>query len=331
MAQPTRSDVHVNRPLTNISVAYIQKAQDFVADKVFPICPVQKQSDRYFVYTKDWWFRTRAERRAPSTESAGGGFGLNNTPTYFADVWAVHMDVDDQTRTNEDDPVNLDRDATLFVTQQLLLRREIQFMSKYMQAGVWQGYVVAGAPVDANPANAPFKGQWDVSTSNPMYDVDYLKQAIKSQTGYLPNTLVVANDVFFALRNNPSVLDRIKYTQRGIVSEELLAALFGVEKFLVASAVINSAQEGQAFAGGYLINNSFLLCYANPAPSILQPSAGYIFSWQGLFGAGAQGNRIKTFRMEELESDRIEGEMAFDMKQVSLDLGVYGTNVLANP
>ncbi len=327
MPQPTRSDVHVNRPLTNVSIAYIQRAQDFIADKVFPIVPVMKQRDRYFVYTKDWWFRAGATKRAPSSESAGGGFHVDNTPTYYCDVWAWHDDVDDQTRANADEPVDLDRDATLFVTQVLLLRREIQFTVKFMASGIWQGYKVAGTATDFQP-NVNGKGYWDSSSSNPMADVDFLKQQIKSQTGFLPNTLTVADDVFFGLRNNAAVLDRIKYTQRGIVSEELLAALFGVEKFLVASAVQNTSQEGQTGAFGFLVQNSFLLVYSNPAPSILQPSAGYIFSWQGLFGAGAQGNRIKTFRMEHLESDRIEGEMAFDMHQVGLDLGVYGYNVL---
>lgn len=334
MPQPNRSEVHVNRPLTNISIAYIQRAQDFIADKVFPIVPVMKQSDRYFVYTKDYWFRTGAAKRAPATESAGGGFEINNTPTYFCDVWAWHQDVADQTRTNADTPVDLDRDATLFVTQNLLLRREIQFMQYYMTTGIWQGYKVSGTATDFQP-NVAGQGYWNSSTSNPMQDVDFLKNQIKSQTGFLPNTLVVADDVFFALRNNASILDRIKYTQRGIVSEELLAALFGVEKFLVASAVINSAQEGPSGSVpvggtfGFVVSNSFLLVYANPAPSILQPSGGYIFSWQGLFGAGAQGNRIKVFRMEHLEADRIEGEMAFDMHQVGLDLGAYGYNVLS--
>lgn len=338
MPQPTRSDVHVNRPLTNVSIAYIQRNQDFVADKVFPIVPVMKQSDRYFVYTKDFWFRTQAEKRAPATESAGTGFHVDNTPTYFADVWSVHQDVDDQTRANADEPLDLDRDATLFVTQQLLLRREIAWTQKFMAINTWQGYKPGGSAADANiSSGAPFDGQWDTTNSNPMSDIDFLKQQIKSQTGMLPNCLVVADDVFFALRNNAAVLDRIKYTQRGIVSEELLAALFGVEKFLVASAVLNTAQEGATGSNpaggsfGFLVKNQFLLVYANPAPSILQPSAGYIFSWQGLFGAGAQGNRIKTFRMEQLEADRIEGEMAFDMHQVGLDLGVLGVSVLANP
>lgn len=333
MPQPTKSDVHVNRPLTMISIAYIQRAQDFIADKVFPIVPVQKQSDRYFIYDKSYWFTTQAQKRAPSTESAGSGFSLDNTPTYFCDVWAVHKDIDDQTVANADQPVDLQRDATLFVTQQMLLRREIQFAYKYMTTGIWTGYLVTGTPTDFQP-NANGKGYWDNTSSNPMADVDYLKQAVKSQTGFLPNTLVVANNVFFALRNNTSVLDRIKYTQRGIVSEELLASLFGVEKFLVASVVQNTANETEPPANGtfgYLLSNNFLLVYSNPAPSILQPTGGYIFSWQGLFGAGAQGNRIMQFRMEQLKSDRVEGEMSFDMKLVGSDLGVYGYNVLQFP
>lgn len=319
-----------------MSIAYIQRSQDFIADKVFPVVPVMKQADRYFVYTKDYWFRTQAQKRAPASESAGGGFKVDNTPTYFCDVFAVHQDIDDQTRANADQPLDLDRDSTLFVTQQMMLRREISFTTKYMALGIWQGFIVSGSPVDYQP-NVNGNGYWDSSSSNPMADVDAIKRAVKSQTGFRPQTLVVADDVFTALRNNASVLDRIKYTQRGIVSEELLAMLFGVEKFLVADAVLNSAQEGPAGsnpAGGsfdFLVKNIALLVYANPAPSIMQPSGGYIFSWQGLFGAGAQGNRIKTFRMEHLEADRVEGEMSYDMKLVGADLGVLIKNVVQVP
>lgn len=318
MPQPTRSDVHVNRPLTNISIAYIQKAADFVADKVFPIVPVMKQSDLYFSYDKSYWFSTQSAKRGPATESAGSGYKVDASNSYFCDVWAVHKDVDDQTRTNADQPLDLDRDATLWVTQQNLLRREVVFMSRYIAASTWTG------ASDFTPST-----KWNVSGSDPMNDVDTKKQQIKSKTGFLPNTLVVAADVFFALRNNAAILDRIKYTQRGIVSEELLASLFGVDKFLVASAVLNSAAEGVAASNAYLIAGKALLVYANPAPSILQPSGGYTFSWNGLFGAGAYGNRIKTFRMEELAADRVEGEMAFDMKLVGADLGCYFYSLLS--
>lgn len=318
MSQPTRSDVHVNRPLTNISIAYIQKASDMVADKVFPIVPVMKQGDRYFVYDKEYWFRTGAQKRAPGTETAGTGFHVDNTPSYFADVWGVHQDVDDQTRTNADQPLNLDRDATLFVTQQLLLRRELQFFTQYFKTSTWTG------AADFTPTT-----KWDVAGSDPMKDVDAKKTEVKSKTGFTPNTLVVADDVFYALRNNAAVLDRIKYTEKGIVTEALLAALFGVEKFLVASAVINTAAQGAAVAMQFIATKMCLLVYANPAPSLMQPSGGYIFSWQGMFGGGVQGNRIKSYRMEELASDRIEGEMAFDMKIVGADLGCLFTAVVS--
>ena len=65
MAQPTPSDVHVDAILTNISVAYIQDQNYFIANKVFPSIPVEKQSDKYFKYTKGDWFRDEAAVRAP--------------------------------------------------------------------------------------------------------------------------------------------------------------------------------------------------------------------------------------------------------------------------
>ena len=57
MPNPTISSVHTNRPLTNISIAWRQAATDFVADRVFPIIPVQKQSDLYYVYDRSYWYR----------------------------------------------------------------------------------------------------------------------------------------------------------------------------------------------------------------------------------------------------------------------------------
>lgn len=55
------------------------------------------------------------------------------------------------------------------------------------------------------------------------------------------------------------------------------------------------------------------------------PSAGYIFSWAGLLGAGAYGNRIMRIPVPLLGAgtERVEGEMAFDQKIVAADLGVF--------
>ena len=71
MPNPGRNSTHIDRALTNISVAYMQSADTFIADKVFPMIPVQKQSDTYFEYDKESFFRDDARERAKGTESAG--------------------------------------------------------------------------------------------------------------------------------------------------------------------------------------------------------------------------------------------------------------------
>jgi hypothetical protein len=47
MASPTLKDLHVNSVLTNISIAYRNDA--YIADRVFPMVNVGKQSDIYAV------------------------------------------------------------------------------------------------------------------------------------------------------------------------------------------------------------------------------------------------------------------------------------------
>ena len=319
------SDLHVNQLLTNISVAYIQRRDDFVADRVFPIIPVQKQSDRYLVYVKGDWFRAEARERAPATESAGAYFRVDNTPTYAATVHAVHMDIDDMLRANADDPLDLDRDATQWVTQQLLLRREKVWASRYFTAGVW-GTDLTG--VSAAPAAGQFL-QWDQANSTPIDIITDQIVAVTERTGYRPNVLVLGPRVYNALRNHPQILDRVKYTQRATVTADLLASLLDVERVLIAWATENTAPEGAADNFQYVFGKHALLVYAAPNPSILQPSGGYIFAWTGYAGATAYGTRIKRFRMEHLAADRIEGEIAFDAKLVAADLGVFFQNAVA--
>ena len=81
--QPSRSDVHVNRPLTNISIAFLQNAENFIANRVFPNIPVSKKSDVFFTYDRGEFNRDEMEERAPATESAGGTYKIGND-TYFA-------------------------------------------------------------------------------------------------------------------------------------------------------------------------------------------------------------------------------------------------------
>ena len=323
-----RSDVHVNRPLGSIAVAILQDASEYIADKLFPVVSVQKQSDRYIVYNRDYWFRTGAAKRAPATESAGGGFHIDNTPTYFCDRWAYHIDIDDDLRVNADDPIDVDRDGTEFITRNILLRREKLFNARYMAPGVWGGLMTTNSTGVIAPEDFTPTVKWTDANSNPMQDISKLLVNIKRNTGIRANTMVVTHDVNEALKQHPMVLSRLTYDNLKVVTEDLLARLFNVDRYLVASAVENTSQEGQVGQYNFIAENKFLLTYAAPAPGILKPSAGYIFSWAGRYGNSAFGTRVSTYRMDMLQADRLEIEACFDMHQVSPELGILGTQLV---
>ena len=328
---PTQSDLHVNQPLTNVSVAYVQKADAFIATKVFPIVNVQKQSDLYWTYSKSDWRRTDVKRRAPSTETPGIGWNVS-TDSYFAHVYGVHKDIDDQLRANADSVFRLDADATAFVTNQLLLKRDIDWNATYFRTGVW-GQDYTG--VAATPGTDEFL-QWNLATSDPIVQLAGLQIDFVRDTGFKANTLVIGANVLKSLKNHPGIIDRIKYTQKGIVSTDLIATLFDVERILVSYATVASgpnvpdmdAQDAAATYDFISNPNSALLCYTPSSPSLMQPAAGYTFTWNGYLGGNSQGVRMKRFRMEPIASDRIEGEMTYDMRVISPDVGVFLSNVV---
>ena len=310
MPQPTSSQVHVDAILTNISVAYLQQQSNFVASRVFPVVPVEKQSDKFFKYTKNDWFRDEAQRRGDATESAGGGYNLT-TDSYRADVYAFHKDIGDQTRANADAPINVDREAAEFVTSRLLLKMETEFVSSYFTSGVWA--------TDSTPSNL-----WsNYSTSDPISDVETGKRTVLSTTGFEPNTLVLGYDVFTKLKNHPDLVDRIKYTSSNVITADMMARMFEVDRVLVAKAVKATNNEGASGTYDFTHGKHALLCYSAPSPGLLQPSAGYVMSWTGV--SGGIGTTIGTsrIRMDSLRADRVESEIAFDMKVVASDLGYF--------
>jgi hypothetical protein len=325
MPQPSINDVHIDAILTNISVAYLQKQDNFIADKVFPVIPVDKKSNKYFVYTKNDWFRDEAQRRADATESAGSGFSLT-TATYNTDVFAFHKDVGDQTVANSDAPLNPLREAAEFVTQRLLLRRELQFVTDFFTTGVW-GSDVTG--VSGSPSTGQTRQWSDYTNSDPINDIEAAKSQILSTTGIEANTLVLGYEVFRQLKNHPDLVDRIKYTSSQTITTDMLAAMFDIPRVMVAKAVKATNNEGATGAYGFAYGKGALLCNVATNPGVLTPSAGYQFSWTGVSGGLGANIGTSSFRMESLKATRVEAEMAFDNKVVASDLGYFWTTIVA--
>jgi hypothetical protein len=312
MAQPTKSQTHIDAPLTNISVALMQSPSNFIADRVFPSVGVDKQSNKYFIFTPADFQRDQMRRRGAGEESAGTGYSLS-TDTYYCDVFALHKDISDYDRANTDDPLNQDGAAAKLLAHAALLRKEKEFVDTFLTTGVWG--------TSATPSV-----QWsDQMGSDPLGDVETAKATILSGTGLEANTIVLGYNVFKALKNHPDLVDRIKYTSERSVTEDVLARLFGVDQVLVAKAVMDSGAEGKSASSvNFVAGNHALICRVEPNAGLEMATAGITFSWKGVNGGmNNLGVVTRKIRIEERLSDRIEIEAAFDMRVLATSLGYF--------
>ena len=326
MPLPTPSDVHVDQVLSNISLAYLQDQAAFVADRVFPVVEVPKQSDRYYTYDRGYFNRDDMAERAPGTESAGTAFSLDNTPTYYCREYALHQDIPDQVVANADSVLNPMADAAKLLTQKALIKRERLFAANYLTTGVW-GTDITG--VSSGPTG-PQILQWNDASSDPISDLRHLGTVMLESTGYRPNTLVLGRKTYDALLDNAALIDRIKYGQTAgaaaSVNLNLLAQLFEVDRVLVSQAIVNSANEGAANSHAFIAGKHALLAHVAPSPGLMTPSAGYTFAWTGM---GGMFQTVRTFRMEHLKAERIELETTLDQHQVAADLGLFVNGAVA--
>lgn len=312
MPQPTQSQVHVDAILTNMSVAYMNEMDSFVASRVFPTISVNKQSDKYFTYSQADFYRDQAKVRADGTESAGSGYSLS-TDTYSSNVWALHKDIGDQVRANSDTPLDPDMDATRFLTHQMMIRQERDWASNYFTTSVWGN--------DSTPSTL-----WDASGSDPIGDIQTGINTILSDTGYLANTLVLSYNAYKTLRNHPDFVDRYKYTSADSITPELIGKVLDLPRVMVMKGVYNSAAEGATASYAQVGDKDALLCYVAPSAGLMTASAGYNFVWNGVGGGLGTSVAVSKYRMDWLRADRLEIESAWDFKVVSSNLGYFFSN-----
>lgn len=315
MAQPTHSEIQAVDPvLTNMLVGYMQASDRFVASKVFPAVPLDKQSGTYYSFTKKYWFLDNLKARAPGGVFARSGYGVD-TATATAQLWGLEHPIADEARANNQMPMALEQAGLQWLAQQSLIRKERAFSVDFMKTGVW-------ATDDNNSAT-----DWDDFTSgDPVDNVLTARRTISNNTGYDGNTMVLGYIVHQALVNHPDIIDRVKYVQQATLAsvEGALAAAFGVSNYIVGKASYNSANEGQTFSASAIIDDDCLVAYVTPTPGIMTASAGYTFSWDGGGGIGSIG----TYRDQSVKSDILQHSEAWDQKAVATDVGYFFADIV---
>lgn len=341
--KPSRSDVHIDQVLTSISIATIQEAGAFISFRACPQVSVDKATDLYRVYPKGSFLRSEAKKIRPNTPAPHKNYELS-TDTYNCEVRKIAHPVNDQIRANADSDINLDRDATLLVTRDLMIERETDWMQKFFTSGVpgstWtfhvEGNATATAPGTFDPTDVTNTNNkklfWNDAASTPIEDIRQGRLNVMLRTGFKPNKMVVSAEVFNVLIDHPDIVGRLDRGQTPVgpamASREALAALFELDEVLVTEGISNSAAEGLPDNIGFIAGKNALLYYTPNTASQLLPSAMYGFLWSGLFMSDGMGVNIKNFREEGIESDIIEGRSAYDQKVISEDLGYMFNDII---
>jgi hypothetical protein len=316
----TPSAVHVDQPLTNLTLAYAQSQENFIADKVFPTVGVSKQSDKYYIYDRANMNRTGdVAKLAPRTEVNRIGMTLS-TSSYFADVYGLGMDFDEQTLANEDAMLDIRSAGAETLAMRLMIHREEQFATNFFSTGVWgTDNTLSGTD------------QWsDYTNSTPIQDVTAARRAVQlASGGFKPNTMVVGKEVRDKLINHPDILARLNggatVTNTALITDAKLAEIFEVENFYVMEAVKNSSVEGVAESNAFIGGKNALLAYTPSTAGLMSPAAGLTFAWNNLEGVNNLGITVESFSDDALKrqqiAEMIQVKMSYDMKVVGAALG----------
>jgi hypothetical protein len=298
---PTGSDnTRIDEVLTNISVGWSNTA--LVAERLFPTVKVRKQSDKYYTFGREAWLPESGDYRAPGTEAneiPGMGLSLD---TYYAQEHSLQIAVTDEERENTDSVVSPDRDGTELITSKILLGRELAMKTLVTDASQY----AAGMTVDLA---AGTNTQWNEALGKPIADMKAGRWAMHARTFMEPNTAVIPYQVMSVLEDHADFIERIKYSERGILTQEIISAVVGLQNVIVPGTGIAS---GADLVPGYLWGKDVLLAWVPPRAGLRIPAFAYEFVWS----IGGQTQVVDRWREAKRKSDVIRCSRRYDLKLV---------------
>lgn len=265
---PVLADVFVDPVLTNFSIAF--QDNRYIADKIFTNIPVDTPTSIYYEHDKGK-FRQINDYRAMGTRAQSVQTKMVKrtygplidheleTPVYWELLKVAK------------DPLKLKMKATGDLTQLSIINKEVDAFNKCADtAVVTQTVALSGG------------NRWDVAGSDPATDVgigvDTVKKQIHKSSTDL--TVIIGYEVWSKLRNHAQLLDRVKYSERGIVTTELLAEVWNVKNVIIAEGEYNSSELGQTDSSGYIWGKNVWVMYIDETAELDSVTFGLNFQME---------------------------------------------------
>ena len=222
-------------PLQNISIKY--RNENYVADRVFPLVDGVGYRAKIARFLKGSTFRDEAGIRGPGAQAPRGNYRLDyidlNTVEYAHGTPVTDEDRE-AVKQQGGPPLSPDQDAIENSSDKIDLKKELRIAS-VIKENQWSGIAAGGDDAD---------GKWAAGTDNTfLADIESGISAIRSNTGIKPNMLLLDFGTYKSLKEESTLLNKIQYTQKGILTPELIAAILDLEEVIIGDAIVNTAKE----------------------------------------------------------------------------------------
>jgi hypothetical protein len=321
-------DIKYDIALTNFSVAY-KNQMPYIADKAFPVVPVNRRQGTYWNWSKEDFLRNRGKKWTPGEPLPTGQFDVDHTPTYNCEYRAFSENMRWDLIDEGDSSLQIEQSSAEFVTEALLLNRELEFVDGFFKTGIW---AVDQTGVASAPAANQFIQWSDYDNSDPIYDIKARKRVIKGRCGMKPNTGIFSDEVMDVLVDHPLLIERYKYTSEGIVTNDMIAKVLGLDKIFVGGALQVTSAEGAATTTlGEIFGKNAWIGYVNPSPKLKSMSAGYTFAYTGVGKNIGSGYDVAVRRISDEETmvDKAQAIMCYTQKVVDATAGTFFSGAVA--
>jgi len=311
---PDRGTIHVSQPLSIIATGY--KNAEHIWPLVMKPVPVDKETDTFYIFGQEFLRYHGRVRPNKGPAQVVNSFSAS-TETYKCNEHSYKDILTDRDRNLCDPTIDPEARMTRNLQAIVSLDIEVDVAALVFGAGNYSG--MTAAKTSAN--------NWDADNpdGNPDLDVDIAKRTVQGQIGVMPNTMIVGAQVHDQLKRHPTLLEAYKYTGKGILTNDLIAAFFGLN-YLVGEAIYITSKQGQTtITKDYIWGKSCAITYVPASAAIDEPAHGYTFLHK-LFGGLTA--RTKKWRDEDNAGDAIETGRSYDPQVTAQKAGYLYTAVV---
>lgn len=225
------SNAHIAAALGDFASSYSNGK--FLADRVSPIIPVDKDSDSFYQFA-------RKDATTDTVEVVGeqGEIPLSTietaNATYVTLGYGLRAPVSRALQVTADAAIRPKERSTAALMQRLMLAREIRVASKITTSGNWD-----------SGSRAAATALWSDQTSGvPLTDIQTALEAIPASGDDSLLIGICALEVYHDLSSHPQIRD-MHGTLPGQIDEVVLAKYLKLDELLVSNVQKNTANTGQ--------------------------------------------------------------------------------------